>query len=58
MAHGLEDEVVQYTWGKSSAQKLIDSGYAVDFKSYPDMGHSGSPEEFRDLLYFMKQRLA
>jgi predicted esterase len=34
MGHGDEDEVVQYKWGKLTAEKLNEWGWTVDFKTY------------------------
>ena len=55
MGHGLEDEVVQYPWGQMSASKLKELGFKIDFRSYPDLGHSLGQEEFMDLLVFLKK---
>lgn len=58
MCHGLEDEVVQYHWGKQSATKLKDLGHTVEFKQYSGMGHSAGQEEMEDLVTFLKRVLA
>ena len=57
MCHGLNDDVVQYSWGRSSCELLIKSGYTVDFKSYHNMGHSATQNELNDVLEFIKKNL-
>ena len=57
MAHGSADPVVLYSNGKDSADRLIKSGYQVDFKTYSGMGHSSCNEELSDLVSFLKNRL-
>jgi phospholipase/carboxylesterase len=48
MAHGSFDPVLKITWGRSSADKLIESGYAVDWHDYP-MAHAVCPQEIADI---------
>ena len=38
MGHGTLDDVVKFQYGKSSADKLKNLGYSVDFRSYNDLG--------------------
>lgn len=58
MCHGTMDDVVNFSWGKSSWDLLHNHGFTVDFKSYQNMGHSASQEELIDILKFMKSNLA
>lgn len=48
MAHGSFDPVLQMAWGRASADKLIDVGYAVDWHEYP-MAHAVCAEEIADI---------
>ncbi len=48
MAHGLYDPVVNYIFGKSSAEILRQLGYKVDWHDYA-MQHSVSPLEISDI---------
>ncbi|KAJ3332519.1 hypothetical protein HDU76_013957 [Blyttiomyces sp. JEL0837] len=57
MGHGDSDEVVEYEWGKLSADRLKEMGREVTFKTYRGMGHSSSEAELRDITAFLKQVL-
>ncbi len=48
MAHGSFDPVLQLDWGRSSAEKLTEHGYTVDWHEYP-MAHAVCPEEIADI---------
>ncbi|HTD91853.1 MAG TPA: carboxylesterase, partial [Burkholderiales bacterium] len=48
IAHGTQDPVVPYAMGKNSADMLVKSGYAVEWREYP-MQHSLCLEEVRDI---------
>ncbi|NUP96479.1 MAG: alpha/beta fold hydrolase [Planctomycetaceae bacterium] len=48
MVHGVHDPMVTYERGAASRDKLVELGYAVDFKSYPMM-HEVCLEEVRDV---------
>lgn len=48
MAHGSFDPVLRMEWGRSSADRLIEAGYAVDWHEYP-MAHAVCPEEIADI---------
>ncbi len=52
MAHGTQDPVVAYSYGQQSAQFLQQSGYPVDWRSYP-IPHSVSPAELTDIGAFL-----
>ena len=48
MAHGSFDPVLRMEWGRSSADKLIEAGYVVDWHEYP-MAHAVCPQEIADI---------
>ncbi|KAJ1660144.1 hypothetical protein IWQ61_000875 [Dispira simplex] len=52
MAHGDSDMVVNYQFGKGSAELLKQHHYQVDFNTYEGLGHSALPEELQDLARF------
>ncbi|GAA5953571.1 hypothetical protein JCM10213_009327, partial [Rhodosporidiobolus nylandii] len=58
--HGTADPVVQYIWGKSTADKLrneLGFGDNLEFHSYEGMGHSFCEEEQADLEKWIKRVL-
>ena len=57
-AHGTSDMVLQYSYGKMSAELMQTAGVDVDFKTYNGMAHSACAEEFDDVADFLKARLA
>ncbi|KAE8145034.1 putative phospholipase [Aspergillus avenaceus] len=58
LAHGEDDEVVKYNFGKMSSTMLENIGLEdVKFKSYSDLGHSADPQEIEDLEKFLQQTL-
>lgn len=48
MAHGSFDPVLRLEWGRASADKLIETGYAVEWHKYP-MAHAVCPQEIADI---------
>jgi phospholipase/carboxylesterase len=48
MAHGSFDPVLRMEWGRSSADRLIEAGYAVEWHEYP-MAHAVCPQEIADI---------
>ena len=48
MAHGNVDPVLRMEWGRSSADKLIEVGFSVDWHEYP-MAHAVCPQEIADI---------
>tara|TARA_Y100000389_G_scaffold204898_1_gene260609 strand:+ start:5429 stop:6088 length:660 start_codon:yes stop_codon:yes gene_type:complete len=48
MAHGTFDPVLEIDWGRESANKIIESGYSVDWHEY-SMGHTISSKEITDI---------
>lgn len=55
MAHGMQDPVVPYAAGESSAARLRALGFNVDWHRYP-MPHSVCAEEIHDLGDWMSRR--
>jgi lysophospholipase-2 len=58
MCHGDTDQVVAYNYGKQSYEKLQEAGCAVQFKTYPGMGHSACPQELEELKKFITEKLS
>ena len=50
--------VLQYQYGKKSAEYLQSLGLSVDFKTYAGMQHSACAEEFDYLSDYLKTVLA
>jgi len=48
MAHGSFDPVLRMEWGRSSADRLVEAGYAVEWHEYP-MAHAVCPQEIADI---------
>ncbi|KAF9884473.1 hypothetical protein FE257_001734 [Aspergillus nanangensis] len=58
LAHGLDDEVVPFTFGEISAKAVKDLGLEdVTFKSYANLGHSADPQEIEDLEEFLNRAI-
>ncbi|PYH71076.1 palmitoyl-(protein) hydrolase [Aspergillus vadensis CBS 113365] len=58
IAHGEEDEVVKFDFGKQSAKMIQELGVQdVEFHSYSDLGHSADPEEIEDLTRFLQKAI-
>jgi phospholipase/carboxylesterase len=57
MAHGIQDPVVPYAAGESSAGVLHALGFALDWHRYA-MGHAVCADEIRDLGDWLEQRFA
>ncbi|KAI8851766.1 Phospholipase/carboxylesterase/thioesterase [Chytridium lagenaria] len=55
MGHGTSDNVVEYTWGKMSAERLKEIGRDVTFKSYRGMAHSACEDEVLHVAEFLKK---
>jgi phospholipase/carboxylesterase len=56
MAHGSEDDVVQYHWGEASRLLLERDGWSVAWHRYP-MGHAAIAEEIAAMGRFIEQVL-
>ncbi len=52
MAHGSFDPVLQIDWGRSSADKLSENGFSVDWHEYP-MAHAVCPQEIADISQWL-----
>ncbi len=48
MGHGTFDPMVQYPWGKATAEHLAKAGFTIEWHEYPMM-HAVCPEEIRDI---------
>ena len=48
MAHGSFDPVLRMEWGRASADRLMEAGYAVEWHEYP-MAHAVCPQEIADI---------
>ncbi|MGV3569804.1 MAG: alpha/beta hydrolase [Ramlibacter sp.] len=57
LAHGWQDEVIEFARARHSAEALQAMGYAVDWHEYP-IGHSVCIEEIRDLNDWLLRVLA
>lgn len=57
MAHGRFDQVIPVAWGQQSRDKLASLGYQVEWHEYP-MEHSSCPEEFQDMVAWIKKIIA
>jgi len=57
MGHGEDDQVVPHQLGKMSCEILQGLGYQVRFESYPDLGHSATPEELESVERFLTEVL-
>ncbi len=57
MAHGILDPVVPLYLGESSANRLVQGGWPVTWRTYT-MPHAVCPDEIRDISGFLADRLA
>ena len=57
MAHGQFDNVVDINIARSSRNRLVETGYSVNWREYP-MLHSVIPEELDDIKAFLSAVLA
>ncbi|MBX9604632.1 MAG: dienelactone hydrolase family protein [Gammaproteobacteria bacterium] len=57
VGHGTQDPMVDERFGRASAARLRDLGYAVDYRDYP-IEHSVSLEEIKDIGQFINRCLA
>ncbi len=56
MAHGHSDPIIPYPLGQSSAQKLTEQGYPLEWHEY-DMPHAVCTEEIVDMETWLARRL-
>lgn len=57
VCHGTRDQLVPEILGRSAHRRLLEMGYAAEYRSYP-LEHGVSPEEIRDLGVWLGQRFA
>ncbi len=48
MGHGTFDPMVMHQWGKTTAQRLAEAGFPIEWHEYP-MAHAVCPDEIRDI---------
>ncbi len=56
IAHGTQDPVVPFMWGRASAERLGEMGFPLTWRTYPTP-HSVSMEEIRDIGQWIRARL-
>lgn len=56
MAHGLQDDIVQYRYGVQSRIWLQQQGYNIDWHDYP-MAHSVCMDEIADIRHWLLKTL-
>ena len=56
-AHGEEDGVVRYEFGKQTHEALKKMGINAEFHSYEGMAHEANPTEIKLLGEWIKQRV-
>ena len=49
--------MVRLEWAEQSRDKLQENGVEVQYKSYPGLEHSVSPEEVADVQAWLLERL-
>ncbi|ODV91881.1 hypothetical protein CANCADRAFT_78372 [Tortispora caseinolytica NRRL Y-17796] len=57
IGHGTSDPVVPFEQSKVTESKLKGLGFKCERHEYPGVVHSCSPDEFQDLLAFMRRAL-
>jgi len=55
--HGEADQIVPTSAGQQLCASLREKGLAVEWRSYPGMGHASCPEEAADVRRFVQRRL-
>lgn len=55
--HGMSDNVVEFSAGQAGPPLLERAGVSCQFKAYPHLGHSISPDELTSLESWIKARL-
>jgi len=56
--HGIEDDVVLYSWGLNTIEQMRNKGWDIDLISYRGLGHSISPDMKHDYYSNLKNMLA
>ena len=44
MMHGMDDELIQYSWGQETATNLLLEGRSIEFQAYSHAGHEITDE--------------
>ena len=57
ICHGTEDPLVPENMGQNSYRRLLEMGYAVDYRTYP-VEHGVAQDEIRDIGAWLNARLA
>ncbi|CAK9133978.1 unnamed protein product [Ilex paraguariensis] len=58
LCHGRGDDIVPFTFGQKSYQKVISSGFRdVTFKAYDALGHYTIPEEINEVCAWLTSKL-
>ena len=57
LAHGMEDMVVEFRYGKMSYLALQAMGIDVQWEEYEDLGHSADEPELRTVQDWIKKRI-
>jgi phospholipase/carboxylesterase len=57
MAHGNDDPVIPYAFGRASAEELLKQDYAVEWHGY-SMPHAVCPQEIRDIERWLTQHMS
>ncbi|KAL8136136.1 hypothetical protein AgCh_010658 [Apium graveolens] len=59
LCHGRGDDVVRFTFGEKSSQKLSSCGFQnCTFKPYTALGHYTLPEELNDVVAWLSSKLS
>ncbi|KAF4318082.1 hypothetical protein BBO99_00007626 [Phytophthora kernoviae] len=58
ICHGDTDSRARYEWAQQSKQRLAAAGVKdIEFKTYPNMDHSSSPQEIADIRAWLQRVL-
>ena len=53
MMHGINDTLIQHSWGQATGTSLMMAGADLQFRQYEDLDHELCPEELADLMFWM-----
>lgn len=56
-AHGEQDFVVRYSWGRMSMEYLKKLDIKVEWRNYPNLDHSADPQEIADMEGWLERKL-
>ena len=57
MGHGTFDPMVQYPWGRATAERLTEAGFNIEWHDYP-MAHAVCPQEIHDISAWLQRVFA